>query len=168
MPLYVFCGERLLVSYLRPSKIDGAKHSWAIQALLIKWLHRPWPEVEIMVRGDFGFCRWRMVRVWDTARRVIVKAEHGARGGNPRFVVTSLEHNPQRVYDRICCARGDMENRIKEQQLDLFVDPTSVPQMVGQPVPPTAVEPSLHVAGDDPPHRVARHGAGARNVAPCA
>ena len=38
LPLYVFCGDRLLVSYLRESKIDGAKHAWAILALLVKWL----------------------------------------------------------------------------------------------------------------------------------
>ena len=43
LPLYVFCGERLLVSYLRPSKIDGAKHAWAILALLVKRLRQAWP-----------------------------------------------------------------------------------------------------------------------------
>jgi hypothetical protein len=42
LPLYVFCGEQLLVSYLRPSKIDAAKHAWAILALLVKRLRRAW------------------------------------------------------------------------------------------------------------------------------
>ena len=61
----------------------------------------------------------------DQARRVIVKAEHSARGANPRFVVTSLEQTDRYLYDRMYCARGDMENRIKEQQLDLFADRAS-------------------------------------------
>ena len=65
LPLYVFCGDRLLASYLRPSGIDGAKHSWAILSLLIKRLRRAWPDVEILVRGDSGFCRWRMLRWFD-------------------------------------------------------------------------------------------------------
>jgi hypothetical protein len=62
---------------------------------------------------------------WDRKRRVIAKAEHGSQGSNPRFVVTSLEGAPETIYDWIYCARGDMENRIKEQQLDLFADRTS-------------------------------------------
>ena len=64
-------------------------------------------------------------RPWDRPRRVIAKAEHGAKGSNPRFVVTSLEGEAQDLYDKIYCARGDMENRIKEQQLGLFADRTS-------------------------------------------
>ena len=59
-------------------------------------------------------------RTWDRARRVVVKAEHNAFGANPRFVVTNLAHTDRHVYDRLYCARGDMENRIKDQQLDLF------------------------------------------------
>ena len=59
------------------------------------------------------------------SRRVIVKAEHAARGANPRYIVTSPEGAPQWLYDRVYCARGDMENRIKEQRLDLFADRTS-------------------------------------------
>jgi hypothetical protein len=177
LPLYVFCGDQLLVSYLRPSKIDGAKHSWAILALLIKRLRREWPKVQIIVRGDSGFCRWRMLRwfdrhgvdyiiglaknsrlldqsfamrrlgelryhathnkqrlfgeiryaaaTWDADRRVLVKVEHSVRGSNPRFVVTNLTAGSQRLYEKVYCARGDMENRIKEQQLDLFADRTS-------------------------------------------
>ena len=45
LPLYVFCGDQLLVSYQRPSKIDGAKHAWAILALLVKRLRQAWPAV---------------------------------------------------------------------------------------------------------------------------
>ena len=61
LPLYVFCGDQLLVSYLRPSKIDGAKHAWAVLALLVKRLRQAWPKVEIVFRSDSGFCRWRML-----------------------------------------------------------------------------------------------------------
>jgi hypothetical protein len=57
---------------------------------------------------------------------VIVKAEHTDKGSNPRFVVTSRqEGDPQQLYDDLYCARGEMENRIKEQQLGLFADRTS-------------------------------------------
>ena len=62
---------------------------------------------------------------WDRERRVIAKIEHTERGINPRYVVTNLEGNPQALYDTLYCARGEMENRIKEQQLDLFADRTS-------------------------------------------
>jgi hypothetical protein len=62
---------------------------------------------------------------WDKERRVILKAEHSAQGANPRFVVSSLEGDPQALYEEIYCARGEMENRIKEQQLGLFADRTS-------------------------------------------
>jgi Transposase DDE domain group 1 len=69
---------------------------------------------------------------WSRARRVIGKAEHLAKGANPRFIVTSLPASViagRLVYEQIYCARGDMENRIKEQQLDLFADRTSTATM---------------------------------------
>ncbi len=62
---------------------------------------------------------------WKRDRRIVAKAEHNNKGANPRFVVTSLGDEPQALYEQIYCARGDMENRIKEQQLDLFADRTS-------------------------------------------
>lgn len=62
---------------------------------------------------------------WDRTRRVIAKAEHTTQGPNSRFVVTSLSGDAQMLYDEIYCARGEMENRIKEQQLGLFADRTS-------------------------------------------
>jgi hypothetical protein len=177
LPLYVFCRDQLLVSYLRPSKIDAAKHAWAILALLVKRLRQAWPQVKIIFRGDSGFCRWRMLSwcerhgvgyivglaknarlnaltatlqreaadccaatgtnvrwftdlryaaaSWNRKRRVIAKLEHSAKGGNPRYVVTNLEGDGQHLYEQLYCARGEMENRIKEQQLDLFADRTS-------------------------------------------
>lgn len=68
-------------------------------------------------------------QTWDRPRRVIVKAEH-LRGGedgksNPRFVVTNCAGEPRALYEDYYCLRGDMENRIKEQQLGLFADRTS-------------------------------------------
>lgn len=65
---------------------------------------------------------------WSGPRRVIGKAEHLAKGANPRFVVTSVavqEMDARTVYEKEYCARGEMENRIKEQQLQLFADRTS-------------------------------------------
>lgn len=71
---------------------------------------------------------YRTQKSWSRTRRVIAKAEHLAKGSNPRFVVTSLA--PKRLaaralYENLYCARGEMENRIKEQQLYLFADRTS-------------------------------------------
>lgn len=172
LPLYVFCGRHLLVSYLRPSSIDPARHTWAILSLLVKALRQHWPKVEIIFRGDSGFCRWKVLRwcdrhnvryivglaknkrlerqskawtelaeslylitgkkqrvfaticygarTWDRPRRVIVKAEHSSHGTNPRYVVTNLPQTDKYLYDTVYCARGDMENRIKDQQQDLF------------------------------------------------
>lgn len=62
---------------------------------------------------------------WSRKRRVIGKAEYTTDGANPRFIVTTISGDPQHLYDDIYCARGDMENRIKEQQLDLYADRTS-------------------------------------------
>ncbi len=177
LPLYVFCRNQLLVSYLRPSKIDGAKHAWAILALLVKRLRQAWPQARIIFRADSGFCRWRMLSwcerhnvgyivgiaknkrlntltaqlqrdardcyteldskvrwftdihyaagSWNRRRRVIAKIEHTGKGGNPRYVVTNLAGDGKVLYEKLYCARGEMENRIKEQQLDLFADRTS-------------------------------------------
>ena len=177
LPLYVFCQDQLLVSYLRPGNIDGAKHAWAVLSLLVKRFRQSWPEVRIIFRGDSGFCRRRMLawcerhdvgylvgiaqnkrlneisaqwqqaaekqyaisnekvrwfdefhyaaKSWKRTRRIIVKIEHTDKGSNPRYVVTNLIGKPQFLYDKLYCARGEMENRIKEQQLDLFADRTS-------------------------------------------
>ncbi|SDY10458.1 Transposase DDE domain group 1 [Nitrosomonas halophila] len=62
LPLYVFCGDQLLVSYLRSSKQDAARHAWAILSLLVKRLRKAWPKVQIIFRGDSGFCRHKMLR----------------------------------------------------------------------------------------------------------
>ena len=64
-------------------------------------------------------------RSWDRARRVIAKIEYSSHGANPRYVVTNLEGDAKHLYGKLYCARGDMENRIKENQLDMFGDRTS-------------------------------------------
>lgn len=177
LPLYVFCGEQLLVAYLRPAKKDAAMHAPAILKLLVARLRQVWPQVRILFRGDSGFCRPLLMNwcerhgvdyviglaknsrlhklsknkyeaaatafeetglpqrhfgefayragTWPRERRVIVKAEHNAQGPNPRFVVTTLSNPSQELYERGYCARGEMENRIKECQLGLFADRTS-------------------------------------------
>ena len=177
LPLYVFAGEQLLCAYLRPSDIDGARHAWAILALITKRLRQAWPGVKIIFRGDSGFCRWKMLRwcdrhgvdyivglaknpvltklsatfmagaenafketgrkqrlfgeftyaaaTWDKQRRVIARIEHTEKGENPRFITTSLAGEGRQLYEQTYCARGEVENRIKEQQLGLFADRTS-------------------------------------------
>ena len=67
LPLYVFCGQQLLCAYLRPSRIDGAKHAAAILKLLVTRLRQKWPQVRIVFRGDSGFCRQRIINYWERA-----------------------------------------------------------------------------------------------------
>ena len=62
---------------------------------------------------------------WDRPRNLITKVEHNEHGPNLRHVLSNLEGTPEEIYDEIYCARGDMENRIKEQQMGLFADRTS-------------------------------------------
>jgi hypothetical protein len=185
LPLYIFCGDHLLCAKLRPSDIDAAAGSVKQLARIVEQIRRAWPEVQIVVRGDSGFCRENLMawceahgvdyllglakndrlkqiianeldeakaqfeatghaaRVfkdfsyqtrssWSRARRVVGKAEHLRKGANPRFVVTSLsaeEFDARTLYEDEYCARGEMENRIKEQQLYLFADRTSAGTM---------------------------------------
>ena len=73
-----------------------------------------------------------LFRSWARERRVVAKAEHLKKGANPRFVVTSVaaeRRGAQALYEEDYCARGEMENRIKEQQLHLFADRTSCQTM---------------------------------------
>jgi hypothetical protein len=75
---------------------------------------------------------WQTRRSWSRKRRVVAKAEFTGGEANPRFVVTSLkraECKPKYLYEKVYCARGDMENRIKECQLDLYADRTSTATM---------------------------------------
>jgi len=185
LPLYIFCGEHLLCARLRPSNIDASAGSVKELERIVAQVREKWPDVQIVIRGDSGFCREHIMRwceehdvdyvlglakndrliaeladeleqakkqfdasgqaarvfkdftyqtreSWSRGRRVIGKAEHLAKGSNPRFVVTSLPAEQiaaQPLYEKEYCARGDMENRIKEQQLYLFADRTSAATM---------------------------------------
>lgn len=185
LPLYIFCGDDLLCAKLRPSNIDASAGSLKELQRIVEHIRRRWPRVEILIRGDSGFCReaimvwceqnhvdyvlglakndrllaeigdeleeakrhWEQTgqpaRVfkefsystrnsWSRSRRVIAKAEHLDKGHNPRFVVTSVPTqvtDARVLYEDVYCARGDMENRIKEQQLCLFADRTSCATM---------------------------------------
>ena len=185
LPLYVFCGEHLLAAKLRPSDIDGAAGALKIMQRIVRQIRAAWPQVQIVIRGDSGFCReplmrWcetegvaylfglprntRLCRIigaelhqaklqceasaaparvfkafdyrtrksWSRSRRVIAKAEHLLKGANPRFVVTSIpaeRFDARTLYEQEYCARGEMENRIKEQQLYLFADRVSAATM---------------------------------------
>ena len=75
---------------------------------------------------------YRTRKSWSRKRRVVGKAEYLSKGANPRFVVTNLSPRKaaaRRLYEKLYCARGEMETRIKEQQLDLFADRTSAHTM---------------------------------------
>jgi hypothetical protein len=80
----------------------------------------------------FAELRYQTLETWSCERRVVAKAEHLAKGANPRFVVTSRsaeDRSAQPLYEQDYCGRGEMENRIKEQQLHLFADRTSAGTM---------------------------------------
>jgi len=82
----------------------------------------------------FQDVNYRTTRSWGCRRRVVAKAEHIEGGANPRFVVTSIsskERSARWIYEDLYCQRGDMENRIKEQQLDMFSDRTSTGSIAG-------------------------------------
>ena len=83
---------------------------------------------------QFQELRYQTHKSWSCERRVVAKVEHLPRGKNPRFIVTSVpvqECDGRRLYEEVYCARGDMENRIKEQQLGLFADRTSTRKLAG-------------------------------------
>lgn len=181
LPLYVTCGDELLVAMLRKSNIDACDGTVPVLERLVKAIRAKFPDTRIIVRGDSCFCReeimaWcelnhvyyvlgfaknsRLIKIlepalfkaavrhsltgvacreflsfeyrtqksWTRTRRVIGKAEHLHKGTNPRFIVTNLSEEyatPADLYEKTYCARGEMENRIKEQQMDLFADRTS-------------------------------------------
>ena len=185
LPLYIFCGDHVLCARLRPSSIGPAVGSRKEVERIVQQIRQRWPEVEIILRGDSGFCSdelmtWceqnrveyvvgmaRNQRVegliagplgeakqqfeatqqparifvefqhetlkgtWSKKRRVVAKAEYIDGKSNPRFIVTSLDParwEKQKLYEELYCARGDMENRIKEQFV-LFADRVSASTM---------------------------------------
>ena len=105
----------------------------------LRWeidLEQALAEAEFQATGKparrFKDFTYQTQKSWSRERRVVGKAEHIAKGSNPRFAVSSLskkEYDERSLYEDLYCARGDMENRIKEQQLMLFADRTSVEDM---------------------------------------
>jgi len=126
-----------LMSWCEDNEVDFV-FGLARNSRLIRFVERPlekarrrYLQTGQKVRLFRGF-EYRTRSSWSRRRRVIGKVEVLARGPNPRFVVTSLAGHrwlPAQVYDELYCARGEMENRIKEQQLDLFADRTSTSKM---------------------------------------
>lgn len=186
LPLYIFAGDQLLCTRLRPANQDAAAGSLEEVKPIVAQLRQRWPEVKIVLRADSGFCREELMawceqnhvdyvfglarnqrlrkiigremhqahrmhqntgkaarlfaefdyqtrKSWSRARRVVAKAEYLDKGENPRFVVTSLSEKQwtaQDLYEKFYCARGEMENRIKEQMY-LFADRLSTDEMKG-------------------------------------
>jgi Transposase DDE domain group 1 len=177
LPLYIFCGDQLLCARLRPSNIDASAGSLQEVQRIVAQIRESWPNTQIILRADSGFCREELMawceqhgvdyvfgfarnrrlrrkiakqmrqaqkeqqstgqparvfteffyqthKTWSRRRRVVAKAEQILGKENPRYVVTSLPvaaWPTQQLYEQLYCARGEMENRIKEQ-LSLFSD----------------------------------------------
>jgi len=105
---------------------------------LRKIIGRQLQEAKLQFEGSqkaarvFSEFSYQTRKSWKRPRRVVAKAEHLQKGANPRFVVTSLSAErweARSLYEELYCARGEMENRIKEQQLALFADRTSTELM---------------------------------------
>lgn len=131
-----FCRENLMC-WCEENGVDfvlGLARNARLQRILGRELHEAKTQFEATGQASriFKDFTYRTRKSWSRERRVVGKAEHLPKGGNPRFVVTSLspdEFEARALYEDLYCARGEMENRIKEQQLCLFADRTSCATM---------------------------------------
>jgi len=98
LPLYVFCRQQLLCAYLRPSRIDGAKHTAAILKLLVRRLRQQWPQVRIVFRGDSGFCRQRIINYCERAQVHYIVGL--ARNARLQQVTEFMELSMQEEFER--------------------------------------------------------------------
>lgn len=131
-----FCRENLM-SWCEANGVDylfGLAKNARLQRIIGRQMH----EAQLAFADTQQPCRqftefsYQTRKSWSRPRRVVAKAEHLAKGANPRFVVTSLtahQCEARALYEERYCARGEMENRIKEQQLCLFADRTSCQTM---------------------------------------
>lgn len=127
-----FCREPLM-RWCEENRVDylfGLAKNTRLLSLIDKELHEMQVQFEETKQAarTFKEFRYRTLTSWSRERRVVAKAEHLAKGANPRFIVTSLspeEYAAQPLYEQHYCARGDMENRIKEKQRMLFADRVS-------------------------------------------
>lgn len=131
-----FCREELMV-WCEDNEVDfllGLARNSRLQEVLAPALEQAQHQFEstgqpARVFADFTY---QTRTSWSRSRRVVGKAEYLPKGENPRFVVTSLSadaFDPRTLYEEEYCARGEMENRIKEQQRYLFADRTSTHEL---------------------------------------
>ena len=131
-----FCREHLM-HWCESHGVDylfGLAKNTRLRRILGKELYEAKQQFEATGQAArvFKEFTYRTHKSWSRDRRVVGKAEHLAKGSNPRFVVTSLsadDYPAQALYEQEYCGRGDMENRIKEQQLGLFADRASCATM---------------------------------------
>jgi hypothetical protein len=131
-----FCRENLM-AWCERNRLDyvlGLAKNARLQRIVGKELHEAKRQFEAMGRAARVFKEfpYQTRKSWNRERRVVGKAEHLSKGSNPRFVVTSLSpeaFDARTLYEDLYCARGEMENRIKEQQMCLFADRTSCATM---------------------------------------
>jgi len=131
-----FCRENLM-AWCEANGVDfvlGLARNARLQRILGRELHEAKLQFEATGQASrlFKDFAYRTRKSWSRERRVVGKAEHLSKGSNPRFVVTSLsaeERDAHALYEDVYCGRGEMENRIKEQQLCLFADRTSCATM---------------------------------------
>jgi hypothetical protein len=131
-----FCRENLMY-WCETNRVDyvlGLARNARLQRILGKELHEAKLQFEATGQASrvFKDFTYQTRKSWNRERRVVGKAEHLSKGSNPRFIVTSLpveELDARMLYEDVYCARGEMENRIKEQQMCLFADRTSCATM---------------------------------------
>jgi hypothetical protein len=131
-----FCREQIM-AWCEENKVHyvfGIAKNERLKAMIAQEMAEAKELYEQMGKGArvFKDFRYQTLKSWSRDRRIIGKAEYLAKGANPRFVVTSIpieRIEAQTLYEKVYCARGDMENRIKEQQLYLFADRTSTAKM---------------------------------------
>jgi hypothetical protein len=131
-----FCRDSIM-TWCEANHIDyvfGLAKNERLQAILSEELQQAQAlyEATRTAARVFKDFRYETRESWSRERRVVGKAEHLDKGANPRFVVSSIgveEMDARTLYEQLYCARGEMENRIKEQQLWLFADRTSTGKM---------------------------------------
>lgn len=127
-----FCRDDLM-SWCEGNSVDfvlGLAKNPRLEALIEKDLKKAKKKCKKTGKAARRFrnLSYRTLKTWSKKRRVVAKAEHLPDGANPRFVVTSIQRSDTQartLYEELYCARGNMENRIKEQQMGLFSDRTS-------------------------------------------
>ena len=131
-----FCREELM-AWCEANRVDylfGLQRNQRLRRIIGRQMHEAQTLHQATGKAARIFTEfdYRTHKSWSRSRRVVAKAEHLDKGENPRFIVTSLlvEWAAQDLYEKFYCARGEMENRIKEQMC-LFADRLSTDEMRG-------------------------------------